>query len=85
MITVCFVRVFHLYLLNFYQETMENVKKCKNFLSTLIKLASSGKQSTETAANVKELVQNLRVRVHTPAPALERSTWLCQPARRPLP
>uniref|UniRef100_A0A8C4N9U7 TATA-box binding protein associated factor 4 n=1 Tax=Equus asinus TaxID=9793 RepID=A0A8C4N9U7_EQUAS len=43
-------------------ETMENVKKCKNFLSTLIKLASSGKQSTETAANVKELVQNLLVR-----------------------
>lgn len=41
---------------------MENVKKCKNFLSTLIKLASSGKQSTETAANVKELVQNLLVR-----------------------
>uniref|UniRef100_I3LSM9 TATA-box binding protein associated factor 4 n=1 Tax=Sus scrofa TaxID=9823 RepID=I3LSM9_PIG len=40
-------------------ETMENVKKCKNFLSTLIKLASSGKQSTETAANVKELVQSL--------------------------
>ncbi|XP_072852883.2 transcription initiation factor TFIID subunit 4 isoform X3 [Pogona vitticeps] len=40
-------------------ETLENVKKCKNFLSTLIKLASSGKQSTETAANVKELVQNL--------------------------
>ncbi|XP_042740727.1 transcription initiation factor TFIID subunit 4 isoform X2 [Lagopus leucura] len=36
-------------------ETMENVKKCKNFLSTLIKLASSGKQSSETAANVKEL------------------------------
>lgn len=44
------------------QETMENVKKCKNFLSTLIKLASSGKQSTETAANVKELVQSLLVR-----------------------
>jgi len=41
---------------------MENVKKCKNFLSTLIKLASSGKQSSETAANVKELVQNLLVR-----------------------
>ncbi|XP_044842183.1 transcription initiation factor TFIID subunit 4 isoform X3 [Mauremys mutica] len=40
-------------------ETMENVKKCKNFLSTLIKLASSGKQSSETTANVKELVQNL--------------------------
>ncbi|KAK2110280.1 hypothetical protein P7K49_010026 [Saguinus oedipus] len=45
-----------------HEETMENVKKCKNFLSTLIKLASSGKQSTETAANVKELVQNLLVR-----------------------
>lgn len=41
------------------QETMENVKKCKNFLSTLIKLASSGKQSTETAAIVRELVKDL--------------------------
>lgn len=40
-------------------ETMENVKKCRNFLSTLIKLATSGKQSTETVANVKELVRNL--------------------------
>ncbi|XP_049437285.1 transcription initiation factor TFIID subunit 4-like [Epinephelus fuscoguttatus] len=40
-------------------ETLENVKKCKNFLSTLIKLASSGKQSSETTANVKELVKNL--------------------------
>ncbi|KAA0707765.1 TFIID subunit 4 RNA polymerase II [Triplophysa tibetana] len=40
-------------------ETMENVKKCRNFLSTLIKLATSGKQSTETVANVKELVKNL--------------------------
>lgn len=46
---------------------MENVKKCKNFLSTLIKLASSGKQSTETAANVKELVQHLLVRASPPA------------------
>lgn len=45
---------------------MENVKKCKNFLSTLIKLASSGKQSTETAANVKELVQHLLVRASPP-------------------
>ncbi|XP_056591149.1 transcription initiation factor TFIID subunit 4 isoform X2 [Triplophysa dalaica] len=40
-------------------ETMENVKKCRNFLSTLIKLATSGKQSTETVANVKQLVKNL--------------------------
>ncbi|XP_013889141.1 transcription initiation factor TFIID subunit 4 [Austrofundulus limnaeus] len=40
-------------------ETLENVKKCKNFLSTLIKLASSGKQSSETTANVKQLVKSL--------------------------
>ncbi|XP_064812805.1 transcription initiation factor TFIID subunit 4-like [Oncorhynchus masou masou] len=40
-------------------EILENVKKCKNFLSTLIKLASSGKQSSETTANVKELVKSL--------------------------
>ncbi|KAK6303707.1 hypothetical protein J4Q44_G00261610 [Coregonus suidteri] len=40
-------------------EILENVKKCKNFLSTLIKLASSGKQSPETTANVKELVKSL--------------------------
>uniref|UniRef100_A0A8C1L314 TAF4A RNA polymerase II, TATA box binding protein (TBP)-associated factor n=1 Tax=Cyprinus carpio TaxID=7962 RepID=A0A8C1L314_CYPCA len=42
-----------------WKETMENVKKCRNFLSTLIKLATSGKQSSETVANVKELVKNL--------------------------
>ncbi|XP_054473520.1 transcription initiation factor TFIID subunit 4-like [Anoplopoma fimbria] len=41
------------------KETMENVKKCKNFLSTLIKLASTGKQSSETAASVRELVKDL--------------------------
>ncbi|KAG7265550.1 hypothetical protein CRUP_007700 [Coryphaenoides rupestris] len=41
------------------QETMENVKKCRNFLSTLIKLASTGKQSAKTADNVKELVKEL--------------------------
>ncbi|CAM9220978.1 unnamed protein product [Lampetra planeri] len=41
------------------KETMENVKKCKNFLSTLIKLASTGKQSTETAASVRQLVKDL--------------------------
>ena len=41
---------------------MENVKKCKNFLSTLIKLASTGKQSAQTADNVKELVKELLVR-----------------------
>ncbi|XP_034023121.1 transcription initiation factor TFIID subunit 4-like isoform X2 [Thalassophryne amazonica] len=41
------------------KETMENVKKCKNFLSTLIKLASTEKQSVETAAIVRELVKDL--------------------------
>ncbi|XP_068603966.1 transcription initiation factor TFIID subunit 4 [Brachionichthys hirsutus] len=40
-------------------ETLENVKKCRNFLSTLIKLASSGKRSSETTANVKELIKRL--------------------------
>ncbi|MGH0139319.1 UNVERIFIED_CONTAM: hypothetical protein FKN15_072645 [Acipenser sinensis] len=40
-------------------ETVENAKKCKNFLVTLIKLASSGTHSAEMAKNVKELVWNL--------------------------
>ncbi|XP_036592407.1 transcription initiation factor TFIID subunit 4-like [Trichosurus vulpecula] len=39
--------------------TMEDVQKCQHYLSTLIRLASSGKRSAETAAKVKELVQNL--------------------------
>uniref|UniRef100_A0A8D0H1A2 TATA-box binding protein associated factor 4b n=1 Tax=Sphenodon punctatus TaxID=8508 RepID=A0A8D0H1A2_SPHPU len=41
------------------QEMLENVKKCKNFLATLIKLASSGPQAPEMGQNVKNLVQNL--------------------------
>ncbi|KFP88530.1 Transcription initiation factor TFIID subunit 4B, partial [Acanthisitta chloris] len=40
-------------------EMLENVKKCKNFLATLIKLASSGPQALEMGQNVKNLVQNL--------------------------
>ncbi|NXN41586.1 TAF4B factor, partial [Rhinoptilus africanus] len=40
-------------------EMLENVKKCKNFLATLIKLASSGPQTPEMGQNVKNLVQNL--------------------------
>lgn len=36
---------------------MENVKKCKNFLSTLINLA--GSQPVETVKSVKELIQGL--------------------------
>uniref|UniRef100_UPI00358F29AE uncharacterized protein isoform X2 n=1 Tax=Myxine glutinosa TaxID=7769 RepID=UPI00358F29AE len=40
-------------------ELLENVRKCKNFLMTLIKLSSSDSQSLETARNVRELVQSL--------------------------
>ncbi|NXW53384.1 TAF4B factor, partial [Eurystomus gularis] len=40
-------------------EMLENVKKCKNFLATLVKLASSGPQAAEMGQNVKNLVQNL--------------------------
>uniref|UniRef100_A0A8D2PI83 TATA-box binding protein associated factor 4b n=1 Tax=Zosterops lateralis melanops TaxID=1220523 RepID=A0A8D2PI83_ZOSLA len=42
-----------------FSEMLENVKKCKNFLATLIKLASSGPQAPEMGQNVKNLVQNL--------------------------
>lgn len=41
------------------QEDVVNVTKCRNFLTTLIKLASAGGQSVETVSNVKKLVQNL--------------------------
>uniref|UniRef100_A0A8C7GF78 TAFH domain-containing protein n=1 Tax=Oncorhynchus kisutch TaxID=8019 RepID=A0A8C7GF78_ONCKI len=40
-------------------EMQENVKKCKNFLATLIKLASHNSPSPETSKNVKSLVQDL--------------------------
>ncbi|XP_068093395.1 transcription initiation factor TFIID subunit 4B isoform X2 [Hyperolius riggenbachi] len=40
-------------------ESLDNVKKCKNFLATLIKLASSGPQSPTMGQNVKNLVKNL--------------------------
>ncbi|NWW37835.1 TAF4B factor, partial [Panurus biarmicus] len=40
-------------------EMLENVKKCKNFLAMLIKLASNGPQAPEMGQNVKNLVQNL--------------------------
>ncbi len=45
----------------YLQETLENVKKCKNFLVTLMKLASSGTRSTNMAQNVKALVKSLLV------------------------
>ncbi|XP_023569099.1 transcription initiation factor TFIID subunit 4B, partial [Octodon degus] len=38
---------------------LENVKKCKNFLAMLIKLACSGSQSPEMGRNVKKLVEQL--------------------------
>ncbi|KAG1964557.1 transcription initiation factor TFIID subunit 4 [Pimephales promelas] len=40
-------------------ETLENVKKCKNFLVTLMKLASSGTRSADMAQNVRALVKGL--------------------------
>ncbi|KAI7799503.1 transcription initiation factor TFIID subunit 4 [Triplophysa rosa] len=40
-------------------DTLENVKKCKNFLVTLMKLASSGTPSANMAQNVKALVKGL--------------------------
>ncbi|KAM6921198.1 transcription initiation factor TFIID subunit 4-like [Xenentodon cancila] len=43
----------------FSQETLESVKKCKNFLVTLIKLASSDSRSANMANNVKALVRSL--------------------------
>ncbi|XP_061760528.1 transcription initiation factor TFIID subunit 4-like isoform X2 [Nerophis ophidion] len=42
-------------------ETLQNVKKCRDFLSTLIKLVSSKNHSSETIANVKKLIKNLLV------------------------
>ncbi|XP_055021043.1 transcription initiation factor TFIID subunit 4 isoform X2 [Boleophthalmus pectinirostris] len=43
----------------FSQETLESVKKCKNFLVTLIKLASSDSRSANMANNVRGLVKSL--------------------------
>ncbi|XP_029905672.1 transcription initiation factor TFIID subunit 4-like isoform X2 [Myripristis murdjan] len=43
----------------FSQETLDNVKKCKNFLVTLIKLASSDSQSADMANNVRGLEGSL--------------------------
>ncbi|XP_077572351.1 transcription initiation factor TFIID subunit 4-like isoform X2 [Stigmatopora nigra] len=41
------------------QETLESVKKCKNFLVTLMKLASSDSKSAHMANNVRGLVRSL--------------------------
>ncbi|XP_054605538.1 transcription initiation factor TFIID subunit 4 isoform X2 [Nothobranchius furzeri] len=45
--------------ITFNKESMESVKKCKNFLVTLIKLASSDSRSPNMADNVRGLVKNL--------------------------
>lgn len=47
---------------------MESVKKCKNFLVTLIKLASSDSRSANMANNVRGLVMRLLVRVTSSPP-----------------
>ncbi|XP_004411384.1 PREDICTED: transcription initiation factor TFIID subunit 4B isoform X2 [Odobenus rosmarus divergens] len=44
---------------NLSPAMLENVKKCKNFLAMLIKLACSGSQSPEMGQNVKKLVEQL--------------------------
>ncbi|KAG8516782.1 Transcription initiation factor TFIID subunit 4B, partial [Galemys pyrenaicus] len=44
---------------NLSPAMLENVKKCKNFLAMLIKLACSGSQSPEMGQNVKNLVEQL--------------------------
>jgi transcription initiation factor TFIID subunit 4 len=48
-------------LINLSPTMAENVKKCKNFLAMLIKLACSGSQSPEMGQNVKMLVEQLLV------------------------
>uniref|UniRef100_A0A2I3HHK5 TATA-box binding protein associated factor 4b n=1 Tax=Nomascus leucogenys TaxID=61853 RepID=A0A2I3HHK5_NOMLE len=47
--------------INLSPTMLENVKKCKNFLAMLIKLACSGSQSPEMGQNVKKLVEQLLV------------------------
>jgi transcription initiation factor TFIID subunit 4 len=41
------------------KDMLDNVRKCKNFLSTLLKLASN--QPAATVQNVKNLIQGLVV------------------------
>ncbi|XP_035126672.1 transcription initiation factor TFIID subunit 4B isoform X3 [Callithrix jacchus] len=45
--------------INHSPTMIENVKKCKNFLAMLIKLACGGSQSPEMGQNVKKLVEQL--------------------------
>ncbi|KAJ8042302.1 Transcription initiation factor TFIID subunit 4 [Holothuria leucospilota] len=41
------------------KRALDDVNKCKNFLNTLIRLASNGNQPPQTVQNVKDLVKNL--------------------------
>uniref|UniRef100_A0A8C6PL63 Si:dkey-219c3.2 n=1 Tax=Nothobranchius furzeri TaxID=105023 RepID=A0A8C6PL63_NOTFU len=50
---------FFFFLPSLSSEMQENVKKCKNFLATLIKLTPQNSTSPETSKNVKALVQDL--------------------------
>nr|XP_057930241.1 transcription initiation factor TFIID subunit 4-like isoform X2 [Doryrhamphus excisus] len=51
----------------FSQETLESVKKCKNFLVTLMKLASSNSNSANMANNVRGLEGKLEAEEFTEA------------------
>ncbi|XP_035503954.1 transcription initiation factor TFIID subunit 4-like isoform X2 [Scophthalmus maximus] len=74
-------------LTTFSQETLESVRKCKNFLVTLIKLASSDTRTANMANNVRGLVRILlkslpAVRCLTADPQLfilQASTFACNP------
>lgn len=54
----------------------ENVKKCKNFLSTLIKLTSHNSPSPDASKNVKALVQDLLVSSDSAPSILSEHLWL---------
>ena len=46
------------------ESVFDSMKKCKNFLQTLIKLASqSSNQNSKTVENVKQLIQLLIVSI----------------------
>lgn len=51
----------HVCLYSTDKAMLENVKKCKNFLSTLIKLAAN--QPDQTVKNVRALIQGLIVSI----------------------
>lgn len=62
-----------------HQETLESVKKCKNFLVTLIKLASSDPRSANMANNVRGLVRSLLVRPSSVSLDNTKTTYIFTP------